>query len=179
MARPELDRVIDGRQRNLELEEDQVAALEVVAGTVDVFRHQPVVRALDDQDAVLPGWLDEDRRDPARQAGDLLDVPRVDAETLEVADGVVAEEIVADLAHHHHLGAKARRGDRLVGALAAAAHGEGRGGYGLARPRHAVDIGDEVDHVAADHADLPRHSPFPGSFLARASICRMMSDPRA
>src|SRR5271166_2922173 len=76
-----------------------------------------------------------------------------DIRLLEIAQNPVAEHVVADLRHHHDLGAELGRRDRLVCALAAVAHLEPRRGDRLAPDRHALDIGDEVDVARSDDAD--------------------------
>ena len=157
LARCPVDGVVDRLQRDFELEEDQAAAAEVLGGGIDIGREQVVVGALDDEDAVLARGIDEDRRDAARRAGDGADMAGIDAESLEIADGVAAEEIVADAADHQHIGAELRRGDGLVGALAAMAHGEGLRLQRLAGLRHPRRVGHQVDHVAADNPDACAH----------------------
>ena len=78
---------------------------------------------------------------------------RIDAERLEIADGRVGECVVADVGDHDDFGAEFGRGHGLIGALAAVAHLEARRGDSFAARGHAVNVGDEVDHVAADDAD--------------------------
>src|SRR5208337_4603957 len=80
-----------------------------------------------------------------------------DAEAREIVDRALGKHIVADLADHHDGSAELGRRHRLVGALAAETHLEARRLERLANDRHARRIGDQVDHVAADHAD-PRTS---------------------
>ena len=120
-----------------------------------------VVGALDDQDAVVAVGVDEDRGHAVGGAGHGADVPGVDAEVGEVAQGVGAEQVVADAADHHDVGAELGRGGGLVGALAAGADGEVGGGQGFAQTRHAVHGGDQVDHVAADHGNPGTHGTAP------------------
>ena len=72
---------------------------------------------------------------------------------VEIADRTLGEYVVADRGDHHDRSAELGGGDRLIGALAAVAHLEARRLDRLALYRHAVHVGDEIDHVAADDGD--------------------------
>ena len=145
---------------------------------IDVRGQEMGVGALDDQDAVVRLGIDEDRRDTAGHSRHGLDVPGVDAVTLEVLLRVRAEQVVAHFCDHAHIGAEERRGDGLVGALAAEPHLEPRRLDGLPLPRHPLDVGDEVHHVAPDDGDLRlAHLLLLGALCQSArmaaSICRV------
>ncbi len=149
----ESERRIDGLERRLELQQDEIAGLEVVGGGLDVGRREIAVRALDDEDEIVARWIDEDRRRAGRLPPHALNVRRADAHRLEVLQHALAQHVVADFRHHDDLGAELRRRNRLVGALAAVAHLEARRGDRLAPDRHALDIGHEIDVARADDAD--------------------------
>ena len=154
------NRRIDGLKRNLELQENEIAAFQVVAGALDVVRVEVAVRALDDEDEIVARFVDENGRRAGRLSGDALDVLRADALALEVREHAVAQHVVADLGDHDDGRAELRRRDRLVGALSAVAHLEARRGDRLAPHRHAVDIGHQIDVARPDDADartLYRH----------------------
>src|SRR5215469_15290510 len=68
------DRVVDGFERNLELEHDAVGGF-------------------DNENAVLSAGLDENWRDAARQAFELFHVRGIDSLLAEVLDSLAAEEI--------------------------------------------------------------------------------------
>src|SRR5271154_6970209 len=74
------DGVVNRLQRNFELEDDAVGGLESVGGGVHVGGLKLVVRALDDDDAILAGGIDEDGGDSTGNSGDLADVGGVDAQ---------------------------------------------------------------------------------------------------
>ena len=153
MALAKGDRRIHGLQRHLELQQNEIAGLQVVARALDVVGVKVAVRALDDEDEIVARLVDENGRRAGRLAGHALDVFRVNADALEIEEHALAQHVVADLRHHDDGRAKLRRRDRLVGALAAVAHLEARRRDGLAPDRHAVDIGDEIDVARADDAD--------------------------
>ncbi len=73
---------------------------------------------------------------------------------MKIGQGGIGESIVADLAKHQHVGAQQRRGGGLIGALAAAPHGKTRCFERFALSRHAFDVSDQIDHVAADDCNL-------------------------
>ena len=122
--RGEAHRVVDGLERDLELQHDAVGGFEHGVRVVDVGGQQPIVRALDDDDPILAVRLDEDRRHAARRARHDPHLRRVDALRLEVRDRRRPEQVVADARDHRHLGAAQPRRHRLVGALAAPAEVE-------------------------------------------------------
>ena len=153
----EIDRRIDGLDRHFELQQDQVALGQVLGGALDVGRQEVVVGPFDDQDRVLARRVHHDRGDTARLARHPSAMTRVDPDAGEVADRVIRECVVADLGHHQDLGPELGGRNRLVGALAAVTHLEARRLERLALGRHAGDVGDEIDHVAADYGDTARH----------------------
>ena len=135
--------------RDLELANDRRDAghcSDRVAGGVRVHG---IVRPRDDDDPVRAVRLDPDRRDAAR-ARDPGDVRRVDALLDEVVDRHARVDVVAERADHRDAGAEARRHHGLVRALATEAHDEPIADHGLAGPRHARGIRDQVDVHAAD-----------------------------
>ena len=97
----------------------------------------------------------------------------VDAEARQIANGGVGEHVVADLGHHHDRGAELGGGDRLIGAFPAVAHLETGRLDGLAADGHAVHVGHEIDHVAADDRDprglVRRHGRSPSMAAAAAA----------
>src|SRR5580658_6068243 len=158
MALAERERRIDRLERHLELGQDEIAGLEILAGALNIRWRQIAVRALDDEDAIVARSVYQNGRRAGRLAGHAIDVVRADDGGLEIAQDSVAEHVVADLGHHDDGSAELRSRDRLVGALAAMAHLEPRRGDRLAPDGHAVDIGHEVDVARADDADA-RSSP--------------------
>jgi hypothetical protein len=88
---------------------------------------------------------------------------RVDPVALKILEGAVAKRIVAEICHHDDFGAKFRRGDRLIGALAAKARFEAAAKHCLTPDRHALDRGRQIHVGRPDHSDARtlRHSvPF-------------------
>ncbi len=115
------------------------------------------VRPRGDRDLVAPLAVDRDQRDAGRLAVEPRDRADVDALGGELLDRGRAEVVVADRAREPHARAGAGRGDRLVGALAAAVTGEAPAGDGLARLGEAVERDDEVGVDRADHEHRARH----------------------
>ena len=70
-----------------------------------------------------------------------------------------AQHVIADLGEHQHIRPELRRGNRLIGALAAAPEGKPRRFERLTLGRHAVDVGDQIHHIAADDCDLAHCYP--------------------
>ena len=111
---------------------------------------------------LAPG-IDDDRvaalvvDDDVRGAGWALDgaqVVGVDAGVFEGGAQLGAEVVGADRADHRDRAARAGRGDRLVGALAAGDRAELPAGDGLSALRGLGDVGDEVHVRAAEHGDV-------------------------
>ncbi|AKF52170.1 hypothetical protein PsyrH_17050 [Pseudomonas syringae pv. syringae HS191] len=98
--------------------------------------------------------LDEDRCHAARHARHPFDKACINAQPLKIGQGGIGKSIVADLAEHQHVRAQQRCGSGLIGTLAAAAHGKTRCFERLALGRHAFDVSNQVDHVAADDCNL-------------------------
>ena len=82
-----LDGVVHGLQRDLELENDAVGALQHIRRGIHVARFQFVIRAFDDNDPILSGRIDEDRRYSAGHATDLAHVRGVDIQSFKVLYG--------------------------------------------------------------------------------------------
>ena len=146
--------VIDGNERDFELEHDAIRGAEQVGGGVDIGRQEAVVGAFDDQDAVLAGAIDENRRDAAGDTRGDPDVRGVDGELLEIGDGSGAEEVVAHAGDHGHAHAAEPGGDGLVGAFAAEAQVKFAAEDGFAGTGEGVGEGGEVDVGAADNHDV-------------------------
>ncbi len=145
--------MINRFERDLELQDDRVHALEVRRGRVDVGWHQPVVGTLDDDDAILTIGLDEDRCNAGRRAFDDVHMRGVDAEGGEIIDRRLPEQVVADLGHHHHLGAAKPRRDRLIRALSAEAQIEALAEQSFAGARERIREGHEVRDGATDYCN--------------------------
>lgn len=86
------------------------------------------------------------------------DEPDVDPVALEVPDGLVPEEVIADAGHESHGTAGPGGGHGLIGPLAAGGHGEFSAQDGLARPGNAGHPDDHVGVGAADDQDA-LHGP--------------------
>ena len=82
--------------------------------------------------------------------------------SLRQASASAAKRILADRADHAHLAAGARRGQRLVGALAAWRGAEAAAAHGFAGIGQAVDGGDEVEIDGADDGDQESLPVFAG-----------------
>ncbi len=149
----------DRRVGDLEAEQHDVAGRE--RRRLERARHQrrvdACVRSRRDRDLVAPLAVDRDQRDAGRLAVEPGDRADVDALGRELLDRGRAEVVVADRAGEPHARAGAGRGDRLVGALAAAVTGEAPAGHGLARLGKAVERDDEVGVDRADHEHGARH----------------------
>src|SRR5262249_14630699 len=65
----EPQRVVDGLEWDLELEDDAIGLAEDFGGGIDIGGKEAVVRAFDNEDSILAGAVDEDRGDAARDAG--------------------------------------------------------------------------------------------------------------
>jgi hypothetical protein len=100
----------------------------------DVPRRELGVRARGDRDLVLAGGVDDDQRD-ARRRGHAGHVGDVDALGSELGDGGFAQLVGADRADERDRRPHPRRGDGLVGRLAAAVLGEPAARHGLAGDR--------------------------------------------
>ncbi|OOL38396.1 hypothetical protein BOO94_09535 [Pseudomonas sp. FSL W5-0299] len=155
----EFDGVVNGVDIDFQLQNDQRALAQRLGRRVDIRRNQVRVGAFDDEDAVVRVGLDEDRRHTAGHAGHALHVTGVDTKTLEIGQGVVGKHVIADLGEHQHIRPELRRGNRLIGALAAAPEGKPRRFERLTLGRHAVDVGDQIHHIAADDCDLAHCYP--------------------
>ena len=70
--------VVNRLQRDLELQNDTVRTLQNIRRGIHVRRPQFVIGSFDNDDPVLPGWIDEDRRHSARDPGDLSHVSSID-----------------------------------------------------------------------------------------------------
>ena len=173
MALPECDGRINGFERDLELQEDEVAGLQNLRRAIDIGRGKIRVRAFDDEDRVLSRRLDHDRSDAARLARDPPDVARVDSEPFQILDRGVGEHVVPHGGDHDDGGAQFGGGDGLVGSLAAVAHFKARRFDRLPSDRHAVHISNEIDHIAADDRDARvrrlNHPELPSTVAAAAA----------
>ena len=147
------DAAIDRRERNLELQDDRIDVSQVRRRRVDIGRREPVVRALDHDDTILPVGPDEDGRYAGRCVIDELHVRRVDAERGEVVQRRPPEQIAAHLGHHQNLRAAESRRDRLVRTLAAEAHLKVLAEQGLAGSREDIRERRQVGVGAADDGD--------------------------
>ena len=94
------DSVVDGLERNFELQNDAIDGFQQVSGGIYVGRFQFVVRAFHHKNAILPVGLDKNRRHSAGHAMHLLHMRGVDAELLEIFDRGRAKQIAADARHH-------------------------------------------------------------------------------
>src|SRR5690348_5363068 len=65
VAPRKLRSVINGSQRNLELQVDRVRSSQKRRGSIHILGSEPIVRALHHDDAVLPAGIYEDRSDAA------------------------------------------------------------------------------------------------------------------
>ncbi len=92
--------MVDGLDRNLELENDAIDGLQQVSGGIDVGRFQFVVRAFHHENSVLPVGLDKDRRHAAGHAFHLLHMGRVDAQLFEIFNRGRTKEVAAHSRHH-------------------------------------------------------------------------------
>ncbi|AHU90610.1 hypothetical protein CQ11_09035 [Trueperella pyogenes] len=90
--------------------------------------------------------IDKNRCHPGGGIG-AQHVFRIDAIASEILDRVVREDVVADASQHEHIGSQARRRDSLVSALASTTYAEIGRLHSFAFLRHAIDVGDQVDHV--------------------------------
>ena len=162
---------VDRVERHFELQQDQVAGRKIVAAASTsagvrsplaplTMRMKFSPEALTRIVAVPVDWPATRRRASRRRRWP------------EVVEHALAEHVVADLRHHHDLCAELRRGDGLIGALAAMAHLEARRGDGLAPDRHALDIGDESTL-------LEPTTPMRGILLMLAPAGNPMSSCRA
>ena len=122
----------DGVERDLELRDGDVAALEGHA--LGVGGLEARVRAGYDDDRILGIRVDDDQRDAGRTARDDSDGRGVDVHLVEEADQIGGESVVADVAEHHGRRA-ARGGHRLVRALAARKEAQVGAEHGLAAVR--------------------------------------------
>ena len=96
MALAEGERRVNGLQRHLELGQDEIAGLEIVAGALDVLRNQVAIRTLDNENAIVARFVvNQDGGRAGRLAGDALDMPRPDVDLLEILQHALAQRIVA------------------------------------------------------------------------------------
>ena len=82
-----LDGVVHGLERDLELEHDAVGGLQRLRRGFHVGRLQFVIRAFDDDDPILPGRIDEDRRHSAGHTAYLAHMRGIDTQLFKVLDG--------------------------------------------------------------------------------------------
>ena len=156
----EAKRRIGGFKLDLELEQDEIAKLELLARGFDVGCAQVAVRSCDDEDRIVARLLvDQDRRGAGRLVRDAPDMARVDPVALEILERALAEAIVAEIGDHHHFGAKLGCGDRLIGALAAETRLEVPGEDRLAPDGHALDRGRQIHVRRADDSDARALAP--------------------
>ncbi len=144
-------------QRAFQLADHHLRLLQQVFVARQHGRRQVAVAAGDDDDGVLAAVVDHDQRHPAGLPGHPLDALAVDALGLQRAVQLVAVGIVAKAADHRHLRAETRRGDRLVGSLAAGNGDEGLPGEGLAAPWQARRAHYQVHVQAAHHQYFRLH----------------------
>ena len=157
--------MVDGLDRDLELQDDAVGALQHGQRLVDVGRRQAVVRPFHHDDPVLPVRIDEDGRDAARRTLDDAHVLGADAMRLEVLNRRRPEQVRADARDHVHLGAAEPRRHRLIGALSAPAEIEVRAEDRLSGVRKPIAERDQIDVGAADDGDARRLAMFAGAIL--------------
>ena len=62
----EAERRVDGLERHFELGQDEIAGPQIFACALDVGRREVAVRALDDEDAIVAGGVDENGRRSGR-----------------------------------------------------------------------------------------------------------------
>ena len=93
------------------------------------------------------------RATPNRSPGCAQDVRRIDAVANELLDRAITENILADAGDHLHRTARPRRGDRLIGPLAAGGRGEFAAEHRLARPRNTIELDDHVRVATPDDDD--------------------------
>ncbi len=117
-----LDRVVDGFERYLKLQDDTVGTLENVRGSVNVGWFQRVIGTFYDENPILSGGIDENRSNSTRQSGDLAHLRRIDAQLFEILDGRGTEQVVSDARNHEHLRSAEPCRHRLIGAFAAEPH---------------------------------------------------------
>ncbi len=149
----EADGVIDGAERNFELHHDGVGFAEQRSGGIDVFGGERIVRAFDDDDAVLATGLDKDWCDAAGDSFRDADMAGVNALRLEIFDGSGTEEVAADFGDHGDIRPAEACGDGLVGAFAAKAQVEFFAEDGFAWAGEDVVKGGEVNVGAAYYGD--------------------------
>ena len=124
-------------------EHDRIGHLELAEhGAAGTDRRHLGVRAGNDHDLVLPVIRDEDQCD-AGVAGPLD--PELDSRLAQPRERLVRVAVLSDCADHRHAGAELRRGDRLVGALAAGEAREAVRRERLPLPRQRLDARDEVE----------------------------------
>ena len=112
-------RVINGFERYFELQHDAIGLAQQIGGRIDIAGQQAVVGALHDQNAVLAGAIDENRRYAAGRSGRDRDMRGIDSAGAEVFDRGGAEQVVAHPRHHGHPRTASPRGHGLVCAFAA------------------------------------------------------------
>jgi len=149
----ELHGVVDGGERDFELQDDGGGLLEKRGGGVDVGGRERVVGAFDDDDAILAAGFDEDGCDAGGDAVGDADVGGVNAERFEILDGGGAEQVGANFGDHGDACATKFGGDGLVGAFAAEAEVEFLAEDGFAGTRETVVEGGEVDVGGAHDGD--------------------------
>src|SRR5579859_6146974 len=155
----EANGVIDGIERDFELHDDGVRFEQERGRGIDVFGRKRIVRAFDDNDAILAAGFDEDGSDAARYSFGDAHVGCVDALRLKIPDGCRAEEVAADLCDHGDGRSEEHTSEGLVGTLAAKAEVEFFAEDGFAGAGKYVIERGEVHVGAAYHGNegLLRH----------------------
>ena len=176
MLSRESDGVVDGLDRNLELEHDAIDGFQQIGGSIHAGRLHLVVRALHHQDSVLSVGLDKNGRHAAGYAFHLPYMGCVDSQLLEIFNRGRTEEVAA-YPRHHEYSRSAKLGRYcLIGALAPEAEIEFLAEDSFAGLGETVGKSDQVNIRAAHHRNSRNFRHDSGDLADRFDSVRKSKD---
>ena len=135
------------------MQNDAVGTFEYIGSGINVSGLKFVVRALHNQNTILPRGVDENGCHSAGDAFHLTNVGCVDSEILEVLDGCRTKQIAADARDHKNFCSAEFGCYCLVCPFAAEAQVEFISEDGFAGLRKLIGVGYKVDVRASDNGN--------------------------
>ncbi len=173
----QLDRAVHGLQRHAELHKQSVGGCQGLTRRFNLLRTAAKVGPEGGDDAVLTRGLQNDKGGSGGRVVIEDDVRGVKPLTLEVLHQARAIGVPPDATDERHARAEPRRGDGLIGRLAAGDKPELLGQDVLALARQAFGPQDEVNVDVAEHGQMrPGHDIF--LHLARVRRPNALRPPR-
>src|SRR4029077_1119803 len=149
----ETDAVVNGFERDFELENHAVDGLEQVGCGIQVRRLEQIVRAFDHENAVLAVGFNKNRGHTTGDSFNLLDVSGIDPKLLEVLNRRRTEQVATHPGDHEDVSTAQSRSHGLIRALASKAEIELLAKNCFPGLRETITEGGQVNVCASNHRD--------------------------